>query len=96
MKNDKKYAMKRRRYGWGWTPVTVKTWMFILAQIGIVFASILLLPMKPVQPTTLQIIGLLIIILLVVVSIVLVSSFIAPKPHWRWGKKETDNPDEDF
>jgi len=96
MKHDKKYLMKRRRYGWGWTPVTVKAWIFVITQIGIIFASILLLPMKPAQPTTLQIIGLLTIISFVVVSIVLVSSFTAPKPHWRWGKKDTDNPDEDF
>lgn len=96
MGNDKKYWMKRRRYGWGWTPVTWQGWLFMILQLGILFTAALQLPPKPVQPSTAQLARFLIIVVLVIISLVLVSSIAAPEPHWRWGKKDTDNPNEDF
>ena len=97
MKNDdKKYWMKRRRYGWGWTPTTKRGWLFIVSQVLIIFAAALMLPTKPNEPTTFELIGFFVIVALVIISLFMVTSDTAPKARWRWGKKDTDNPDEDF
>jgi hypothetical protein len=96
MNDSKKNWMKRRRYGWGWIPTTWQGWLFVVLQIGVLFFAALQLPPKPAQPSEGQLVKLFIIVGLVVTSLALVSSRTAPKPHWRWGKKDTDNPNEDF
>ena len=94
--NGKKYWMKRRRYGWGWTPTTWQAWLFVISQIIIVLLAALGLVFTKGQPSLGQLLVSLAIILLAVLTLVIVSSQTAPKPHFRWGKKDTDNPDEDF
>jgi hypothetical protein len=95
MKNDKKYWMKRRRYGWGWVPMTWQSSLFILLQLGVITVAALQLPRKPIQPSTGQLVGLILVLVFVVISIIVVGLHTAPKPHWRWGNKDTDNADED-
>jgi hypothetical protein len=96
MKNDKKYWMKRRRYGWGWTPATWQGWVFIILQIGIIFSAALMLPAKPAQPSLDEIIGFFLVVIFALISLVIVSGGTSPRPRWRWGKKDTDDVDEDF
>lgn len=43
-KDTKPYEMKRRRYGWGWNPVTVRSISFIIAQIAIIFTALIVHP----------------------------------------------------
>jgi hypothetical protein len=94
--NPHKYWMKRRRYGWGWIPVTWQGWVVIIAQIGIVFVTAFQLPPKPAMPTAGQLFNFLATLVLAIGTILLVAWFTSPRPHWRWGKKDSDNPDEDF
>lgn len=95
-KDTKPYQMKRRRYGWGWTPVTVRSISFIIAQIAIIFTAASFLVFSPTEPSIGQVAAFLIIVALVVATMILYSLDSAPKPAWRWGKKPSDNPDEDF
>lgn len=88
--------MKRRRYGWGWTPVKLPAILFIIMQVGIIFAAATFLPAKPAQPTTGELVTFFVILALVVASIVVFGLITAPKPAWRWGKKPGDDPNEDF
>lgn len=88
--------MKRKRFGWGWTPTTWQGWLFIVLQIGVLFTAAMQLPAKPVQPSTDQLVRLCIIVSFVIATIVLVGSQVGPTPRWRWGKKDTDSVDEDF
>lgn len=94
--NDRKYWMKRRRYGWGWTPITWQGWLFTIFQVALLFLAASQLPVKPIQPSIDQILKLIATLILVVSSLLLVGCQTAPKPHWRWGKKASDNPNEDF
>lgn len=96
MKSGKNYWMKRRRYGWGWIPTTWQGWLFLALQMGILGMAALQLPAKPAQPSTVQLATFFVTVALVIISLVLVSVATSPKPHWRWGKRDTDNPDEDF
>jgi hypothetical protein len=94
--NNKKYWMKRRRYGWGWVPTAWQGWLFVVLQVAVLLVAASQLPAKPSQPSVGQLVRLFIIVGLVIASLALVSSRTAPSPHWRWGKKDSDNPDEDF
>ncbi len=87
--------MKRRRYGWGWTPITWQGWLFVFSQTIILLIAASQLSRKPIQPTTDQLLKLLAILICVSLTLFLVGYQTGPKPHWRWGKKVTDNPDED-
>jgi hypothetical protein len=31
-----------------------------------------------------------------ITNLILIATAISPKAKWRWGKKPSDNPDEDF
>lgn len=95
-KDTKDYLMKRRRYGWGWTPVKWQAIMFVVMQLAIIFAAATFLPAKPNQPTPGELIAFLVIVALSVATIVLFGLITAPKPTWRWGKKPDDDPSEDF
>lgn len=56
----------------------------------------LLFPVKPEQPTTAQIILFLMIAAGAILMLVGISIIKGPSPRFRWGKKPTDNPDEDL
>lgn len=93
---SKKYLMKRRRYGYGWIPVTWQGWLLIVLQLAIILVAATFLPTKPVQPSTSELIRFLVLVGCAIASLLIMSSFAGPRPKWRWGKKPTDNPDEDF
>ena len=88
--------MKRKRFGWGWTPTTWQGWLFIFLQVGVMFTAAMQLPANSTHPSSAQLIKLFIILGLVVATILLVGNQIGPSPRWRWGKKNTDKADEDF
>lgn len=94
--DHKKYLIKRRRYGYGWIPVTWQGWLFLILQAGIVITAATFLPHKPAQPTTAELVQFFIIFGLAVANLVLVSVQMSPTPKWRWGKKPSDDPDKDF
>ena len=91
-----KLWFKRRRYGWGWTPVTWQGWLTLAIFLIVVLCAGALLPMKPADPSVFE----LVLFFMVTVSAVflLIGTTLAkgPLPRWRWGKKSSDNPDEDF
>lgn len=90
------HFFKRKRYGYGWTPVTFGGWLIVALFVAvIVLWSLLMLPSTD-TPTLEQGLvygaGLLVIIMLMW----LVTRKYAPRGKWRWGRKTTDEPDEDF
>lgn len=96
MAKENKYLMKRKRYGWGFIPTSWQGWLFIALQLAVLLVAASFLPQKPEQPTTDEKIKFFTIVGLVIVNLGLVTFMAGPKPHWRWGKKSTDNPNEDF
>lgn len=92
-----KYWYKRRRYGWGWAPVTWQGWSVVVACLGaIIVAAMVLLGDEPHNTWTADswtFLGVAAIIL----CILLASGYArGPRPKWRWGTSPSDNPDEDF
>ena len=96
--NDPKkdYQMKRRRYGYGWTPVTPQSWLFLGLELVIILTAATFLPAKPAQPTLSELLRFLAILGAAVGTLLIYTYQTGPKPKWRWGKKPGDNPDEDF
>ncbi len=96
MKKDD-YWFKRRRYGWGWTPVTWQGWAIVVVCLGGIIATAFMLPTDESRNSWTandwKFLG--------VVAVLLAVLFIAtyahgPKPKWRWGSSPGDDPREDF
>jgi hypothetical protein len=96
MKTNRNYWMKRRRYGWGWTPITWQGWLFTILQTVILLTAASQIPRKPAEPSTAQLVKLIVTLLCVGISLVLVGIRTGPKPHWRWGKHDSDKSNEGF
>ena len=95
-KTSNKLWFKRRRYGWGWTPVTWQGWLSFALFLAVVISSIFTLPMKPHEPTSGQIIVFLMCVGGAVLALIGISFMKGPMPKFRWGKKPTDDPEEDL
>lgn len=97
MKKDPvKYWFKRRRYGWGWTPVVWQGWTSFLVSFGAIFTVGMMLPTRPAQPSASQLTVFYTVLLVALLFLLAMSFLKGPRPHWRWGEKPDDNPDEDF
>lgn len=94
MVKPKKYLFKRRRYGWGWTPVSWQAWVIVALPLGLIIASAFLLPSE--NAGVADVLLYLGVTCLLVLALIVVAAQVSPKPKWRWGKKKSDNPDEDF
>lgn len=68
----------------------------LAAFVVILLAASLQLPAKPDQPSTGQMVRFIVTVALAIFALVAISYAKGPQPRWRWGKKPTDNPDEDF
>lgn len=96
--SKKKYWFKRKRYGWGWMPVTIQGWALILVHVSFMIGLWFLL-FDGVEKGEEEI-GLVMlylgIVTLATANMILITKAKSPPGKWRWGKEESDNPDEDF
>ena len=96
MPKQKRYWFKRKRYGWGWVPVT---WQG-MAVIGVYLALILIgaasLLDEAEESYSAEVGVFMIAVFILTVQLILVAYKRGPAPKWRWGKSAGDNPDEDF
>jgi len=90
MSETKDYWFKRRRFGWGWVPTTRQGWTVVVIFLAVVFWDTL------ITDGTDQNTRFAIILILDFIFLFATMFSKSPRPHWRWGKKDTDNPDEDF
>lgn len=94
---DRMYWFKRRRYGYGWTPVTWQGWLTVLLFLAaVVFGAVVLLNDTPKNTLSAGTFAYLILLGIATALAVGISLMKGPKPKWRWGSKSTDNPDEDI
>ena len=98
MNENKKeqYWFKRRRYGYGWTPVTWQGWLTVVFFLVVVLYGTVALDDTPNNTSSKEALIYLVFLSINVVLLVIISSKKGPKPKWRWGNKTTDNPDEDI
>ena len=91
------YWFKRKRYGWGWTPIAGQGWATLLGYLVVVFGSSKLLlgdvPRNTYEPKAGVFMAILVLSTIVLIAVCYIKG---PSPRWRWGRKSTDNPDEDI
>lgn len=87
------YWFKRRRYGYGWTPVTWQGWAAVGGFLAITLVGALLSIMFENTANQLAFaITYLITMLLATFLLIAVSIKKSPAPKWRWGSKPEDDP----
>lgn len=90
-----KFFFKRKRYGYGWKPVTTEGWLIVAGFVIVVLLwSHFALPQTD-TPSTSQDLQYGIGLFALVTVLLLVTRRYAPPAKWRWGKKDDDNLDED-
>lgn len=91
-----KYWFKRKRYGYGWVPVT---WQgFAALGIYLVLLLAIGLTLLDVQNDSKnRELGFFFTFVIVIsFAMIRVCYRMGPKPKWRWGKKPDDDPNEDW
>lgn len=91
----RKYWFKRRRYGWGWMPVTWQGWLAIGVFTAVVISAAYQFGTEP-APASNDLLRFFASIVGAVVGMLLLGYLTGPEPRWRWGKKSSDNTDEDY
>jgi len=96
-KNNNNFWFKRKRYGWGWIPVTWQGWLVIVVELLFIFSLSGVL-LKDVPKNTYQSeVGIfLILVFLSTLLLVFITYKKGPKPKWRWGKKLNDDQELDY
>lgn len=94
MTDKKLYWFKRKRYGWGWVPVSWQGWILVgLYLLIIIGAGLAFLT----TPSSALEVGLFILFFVAATfNFLKIALSKAPEPHWRWGRKSGDKSDEDF
>ncbi len=93
---QKNYQMKRRRFGYGWTPATWQSWLFVSLVLVIIFTAVLSLLMESTEPGLGEVLRFFVIVGAAIGMLLIFTTQTGPKAKWRWGKKPGDDPDEDF
>jgi uncharacterized membrane protein len=96
MGKSSEYWFKRRRYGWGWTPTTWQGWAIIIMYLAIVIGGVFMLRDTPDSQMSTEVGIFMIVVAIATAFLVRISITKGPKPKWRHGKKDTDDPNEDF
>ena len=94
--HSKKLWFKRRRYGWGWVPVTWQGILVVALFVSVVITAAFQLPENEADVTTEQLAMFFGVFAVGLFGLILAGIIKGPKPRWRWGKKPGDNPNEDF
>lgn len=90
------YWFKRRRYGHGWTPVTWQGWAITIVFLAVILGSTALLMSTPQHQISTNLWVYFAIIVVDIAGLIYVARLKGPTPKSRWGKSDSDNPDEDF
>ncbi len=88
----KKIWFKRKRYGWGWTPVTWQGWLVVLGYITLVMTVVFMrekaIPGNPDSGSNFLVSALPIFVLTTMLMYICYKK--GEKPRWQWGKRIED------
>lgn len=92
----KTYWFKRRRFGYGWVPVTKQGWAVVISYLAIVLVGAWLIKDTPENTFTTGFGVYLASVLIASIVAVTISYKKGPAPRWRWGSRPDDDPDIDW
>lgn len=91
-----KYWFKRRRYGYGWIPVSWQGWVVLGIYLVLVLLGALFLERGGDEPSGEDLLVFFTTLFVATGLLLVITHYKGPKPKWRWGKKPDDNPEEDW
>lgn len=94
--DKKKHWFKRRRFGYGWVPTTKQGWLVVLVYLALLLGGAAAVSDVPKNEFNKEVGFYLLAILLATITLIKITYKKGPTPRWRWGKKPSDNPDEDW
>ncbi len=79
---------RAKRYGWGWTPVTIEGWLVIAGFVAVILASTVAFVHRTRAAAGVGIATILfaVWILLLTGALVTICWMTGERPRWRWGK----------
>lgn len=92
---EKNLWFKRKRYGYGWVPVTWQGWLTVAIFVVVISVSAVFIEYQNVE-SVLSMSLYLIFVLVASLVLVIISYKKGPKPKWRWGRGDEDDPNEDY
>lgn len=92
---NKNWWFKRKRYGYGWVPVTWQGWLTVAIFVAVISVPAAFIEYQKTE-SVLWMSLYLIFVLVVSLALVIISYRKGPKPKWRWGSSDEDDPDEDY
>ena len=90
-----KYWFKRKRYGYGWTPSTWQGWLVCVVYLVLVVLGALFLGRGGDEPASEDLLVFFTTLIVATATLIVVTYYKGPKPKWRWGATNHDNPKED-
>ncbi len=89
-----KLWFKKRRYGWGWTPITWQGWLAVglYVVLAIIF-TIILLPNSGEELGVVYVVAWGLIILSLTSFLLGISYRKGEPPKWQWGSDKIDSKD---
>lgn len=92
------YWFKRRRYGYGYTPVTWQGWLSVVGAVGVIISSaFIILPDNSQHLSLSQALSFLAVVAVILIVLIKITYAKGPTPaRFRWGKKPEDNSHEDI
>lgn len=87
---------KRKRYGYGWVPVTWQGWTVVGSYIVLLFAGSLLLQDAPKDALSWQLLIYFVGLAVITILLLLITRATGPTAKWRWGSRDDDNPTDDY
>jgi hypothetical protein len=96
MKNAPDLWFKRKRYGYGWVPVTWQGWLLLAAYVAMITAVAPFFLRDAGQHLARALIRFYAFVIPSAIVFILLVRSRAPKGRWRWGRKPDDDPGEDL
>lgn len=87
-----KLWFKRKKYGWGWTPVTWQGWLVVL--IYIVAVLVFALTIDESSPPREFIFTFVLPIVILTLLLLRISYKKGEKPKWQWGESQDNNDNQ--
>lgn len=82
-----KYWFKRKRYGYGWFPVTWQGWLAIILYIFVVMAEALFITLQNSNSSDNSTFWFYVLLFVSTTVLYIITRIKGPSPRWRWGKK---------
>lgn len=85
----KNYWFRRKKYGWGWRPVTWQGWLAVILYVVIAIGLIFIVDAD--SSFWQMLLTLVLPVIILTIGLVLLAYETGETPRWQWGEKRKDD-----